>query len=189
MGINALKARAYELAGVSSTQQLKARYQAIGNLDLRLKSSWQQAVTLLESKPAADLTSAKSMTALKTQVYALAEVSTTRELKRKYPALGVLHFSYRSSWQTALTLLQTYQPTFQAWLENPPEEYKALFAEIDSVSAAFDTTLEQAQRLGQNALQRVKDLEQLTQHAQVEAEDLKQEAEAAARIAQRADLN
>jgi len=78
MGINDLKAKAYELAGVSDTQQLKAKYQPIGDLNLRLKSSWQQAVALLEA--GLQPTSAKSISDLKAEVYALAQVAQTREL-------------------------------------------------------------------------------------------------------------
>jgi hypothetical protein len=103
MGINDLKAKAYELAGVSDTQKLKAKYQPIGELNLRLKSSWQQVIALLE----ADLqpTPAKNITDLKAEVYALAQVAQTEELKGKYPSLSSLNFSFKSSWETALNLL------------------------------------------------------------------------------------
>lgn len=187
MGINDLRAKAYKLAGVSNTQQLKAKYQPIRELNLRHTSSWQQAIALLE----ADLqpTPAKSIGDLRAEVYALAQVTQTKALKTKYPSLSALNFSFKSSWETALTLLQADQPNFQNWLENPPEEYKELFKNIESVSAEFGDKLEKAKHLGQDALAMAENLEQLAEAAQTEAEDLRKEADIAARAARQANLN
>ncbi len=187
MGINDLKAKAYELAGVSNTQQLKAKYQPIGDLNLRLKSSWQQVIALLE----ADLrpTPTKSISDLKAEVHALAQVAKTRELKTKYPSLSSLNFSFKSSWETAFNLLQADRPDFQNWLKNPPEEYRDLFKDIESVSAEFGDKVKKAKHLGEDALAMAESLEQLAEEAQTEAEELRQEAETAARVARRANLN
>lgn len=187
MGINDLKAKAYELAGVSNTQQLKAKYQPIKGLNLRLKASWQQAVALLE----ADIqpTLEKSITDLKTEVYSLAQVAKTIELKANYPTLSALNFSFKSSWETALTLLQTEQSDFQSWLENPPDEYKDLFKEIASASDEFSDKLEKAKHLGRDALAMAESLEQLAEEAQAEAEQLRQDAETADHVARWANLN
>jgi len=187
MGINDLKARAYELAGVSDTQKLKAKYKPIGELNLRLKSSWQQAVALLEA--GLQPTWAKSITDLKSEVYVLAQVAQTGELKAKYSSLSSLNFSFKSSWETALNLLQADRPDFQNWLKNPPEEYRDLFKDIESVSAEFSDKVKTAKHLGEDALDMAKSLEQLAEEAQAEAEELRQEAETSARVAQRANLN
>lgn len=187
MGINDLKAKAYELAGVSNTQQLKAKYRPIGELNLRLKSSWQQVVALLEA--GLQSTPANSISHLKAEVYDLAQVAQTGELKAKYPSLSSLNFSFKSSWETALNLLQADRPDFQNWLKNPPEEYRDLFKDIESVSTEFGDKVKKAKHLGEDALEMAKSLEQLAEEAQAEAEHLRQEAETAARVAQRANLN
>jgi len=114
---------------------------------------------------------------------------SSRELKIKYPNLSSLNFSFKSSWKTALTLLQANQSDFQDWLKNPPEEYKDLFKDIESVSAEFGDKLEKAKNLGQDALAMAESLEQLAEEAQAEAEHLRQESETAARVARRANLN
>jgi hypothetical protein len=189
MGINDLKAKAYELAGVSNTQKLKARYRPIGELNLRLKSSWQQVVALLEAGLQTTPANSISISDLKAEVYDLAQVVQTGELKAKYPSLSSLNFSFKSSWETALNLLQADRPDFQNWLKNPPEEYRDLFKDIESVSAEFGHKVEKAKHLGEDALAMAKSLEQLAEEAQAEAEHLRQEAETAARVARRANLN
>jgi len=185
--IHQLKAKVYALAGVRNTQQLEANYRAIGDLDLRLKSSWQQAIALLEANPTA--TPVKSIHDLKSEVYALAQVSSTKALKRKYNLLRALNFSYKASWETALTLLRGDQSDFQAWLDNPPEEYKALFADIEAVTADFGAQLVKAKHLGKDALEMAESLEDLAQDAQAEADSLRRDAQAAAHIARQANLN
>lgn len=189
MGIQELKAKAYELAGVSNTAQLKAKYRAIGNLNLRLKSSWQQAIDFLKTSPEAEQTATKSIINLKAEVYKIAQASTTQQLKRKYKALNSLNFSLKASWEKAFKILQRDQTDFQAWLENPAEEYKELFAEIESVSKALSEKNHNAQHLGEEAKEMAENLENLSQEAQAEVRELKQISEAADRIAQQAELN
>lgn len=189
MGINDLKARAYELAGVTTTQQLKAKYKAIAPLNLRLKACWQEAIALLKTNPVGDRVNPKTITELKAEVYALAQVSTPQQLKAKYELLRAINFSSKTSWEKALNLLAANQPDFQAWLANPPEEYKALFAEIETTSEEFSTKLERAKQLGEEAQNMASSLEQLAQEAQNEAEQMRQEAEIAYRVAQQAKLN
>ncbi|MBD1874072.1 hypothetical protein H6F75_11295 [Nodosilinea sp. FACHB-131] len=189
MGINDLKARAYELAGVTTTQQLKAKYAAIDQLNLRLKASWQKAIAVLETNQPSDGTPARTIANLKAEVYTLAQVSTTQQLKTKYESLKALNFSFKTSWEQALTLLTANRQDFQAWLVNPPEEYKALFAEIETVSDSFSSQLEKAKQLGQEARAMAVSLEQLAQEAQEDAEQLQQEAEVAQQVAQQANLN
>ncbi|MBD2230011.1 hypothetical protein [Phormidium tenue] len=189
MGINDLKARAYELAGVTTTQQLKAKYTAIAQLNLRLKASWQEAIVILETNPVSDGNLAKTIANLKAEVYALAQVTTTQQLKTKYEPLRALNFSFKASWEKALTLLADHTQDFQSWLANPPEEYKALFAEIETVSDSFDSKLGKTKQLGQEARAMAISLEHLAEEAQEDAEQLRQEAEIAYQAAQQANLN
>ncbi|WP_017297785.1 hypothetical protein [Nodosilinea nodulosa] len=189
MGINDLKARAYELAGVTNTRRLKAKYAAIAQLNLRLKASWQEAIAVLETNLPSDNTPAKAIANLKAEVYTLAQVATTQQLKTKYEPLRALNFSFKTSWEKALTLLTTNQQDFQAWLVNPPEQYKALFAEIEAVSDSFNSKLERAKQLGQEARAMAISLEQLAEEAQEDTGQLRQEAEIAYQIAQQANLN
>lgn len=189
MGINDLKARAYKLAGVTTTQQLKAKYAAIAQLNLRLKASWQEAIAFLETKPVSDRVSPKTLGELKAEAYAIAQVSTPQQLKAKYTSLKALNFSFKTSWVKALSLLESNQKDFQSWLANPPEEYQALFAEIETTSKEFSTKLERAKQLGEDAQKMATSLEQIAQESQDESEQMWQEAKLAYRIAQQAKLN
>ncbi|PSR18202.1 hypothetical protein C8255_08575 [filamentous cyanobacterium CCP3] len=189
MGINDLKARAYELAGVITTQQLKAKYAAIAPLNLCLKASWQEAIAFLETKPVSDQTTTKTIGELKTEVYILAQASTPQQLKAKDELLRALNFSFKASWEKALNVLKANQQDFQAWLANPPEQYKALFAEVETTSKEFSTKLKRAKQLGEEAQKMATSLDHLAQEAHNEAEQMRQEAEIAYRVAQQAKLN
>ncbi|MCC5665241.1 hypothetical protein LC653_15280 [Nostoc sp. CHAB 5784] len=48
MKLQELKAKVYELAGVNNTKQLKAKNQEIKTLDLRLKTSWEKTIAILQ---------------------------------------------------------------------------------------------------------------------------------------------
>lgn len=48
MKLHDLKTKVYQLAGVTTTGQLKARYADLQRLDMRCKASWQQALALIE---------------------------------------------------------------------------------------------------------------------------------------------
>lgn len=50
MKLQELKAKVYELAEVSTTQQLKAKYEEIKTLDMRRKASWEKALTVIQNK-------------------------------------------------------------------------------------------------------------------------------------------
>ncbi|MGF1570193.1 MAG: hypothetical protein ACFCVD_19340 [Nodosilinea sp.] len=189
IAIKVLKDTAYELAEVANTKQLKAKYQAIAALNLRLKTSWQQAVDFLKTNPPEDSSPPKTIAELKSEVYALAQVSTTRQLKAQCQPLRALNFSFKSSWGIAYDLLKGEQTDFLSWLDNPPQEYQELFADIKSTSEQFSTTLEKAKHLGQDAREMAQSFEEAAQAAQAEANRLKQEAMLAAQIAQQARLN
>lgn len=48
MKLQELKAKIYELAGVNTTKQLKAKYKEVQALDMRLKISWQQTLAIVQ---------------------------------------------------------------------------------------------------------------------------------------------
>lgn len=126
---------------------------------------------------------------LKAQVYELAEVSTTPQLKSKYEAVQSLDMRRKASWQQALTIVQNRQREFQDWLENPPDKYKELFTEIRLVSQSFDDKLVEAKQLAAEVNAIADSLEDLAQECQDEADSLKQEVKAAQRVAKQAELN
>ncbi|MBD0268527.1 MAG: hypothetical protein ICV77_09565 [Cyanobacteria bacterium Co-bin8] len=189
MELPALKTEVYQLAGVNNTRQLKARYQPLAALNLRLKSSWAEALEFLRANPETRSARPKTLSELKAEVYALAQVTTPRQLKAKVAATKTLNFSQKASWEKALALLQPSPTTFQDWLNQPSEEYKDLFAEIDSATTDLSKAIDKAQQLGQEAQEMAVELEKQTVEAQEEAALLRQEIEAARRIAQQAELN
>jgi methyl-accepting chemotaxis protein len=49
MKLQELKAKVYELAGVNNTKQLKAKNKEIQTLDMRLKTSWEKTLAILQT--------------------------------------------------------------------------------------------------------------------------------------------
>ncbi|MBW4541472.1 MAG: hypothetical protein KME43_20365 [Myxacorys chilensis ATA2-1-KO14] len=126
---------------------------------------------------------------LKTQVLELAEVETTQQLKAKCAALRSLDMRHKASWEKALCVLKPSDSEFQAWLENPPEEYREVFAEIDSTAKQFDQVLTQARQLGQDINAIAENLEESVADLEAEAEQLQQEIQVGRRIAKQAERN
>ncbi|ALF52146.1 hypothetical protein ACX27_03640 [Nostoc piscinale CENA21] len=50
MKLQELKAKVYELAGVNTTKQLKAKYGEIKTLDMRLKASWEKTLIIVQKQ-------------------------------------------------------------------------------------------------------------------------------------------
>ncbi|MBN3877013.1 MULTISPECIES: hypothetical protein [unclassified Nostoc] len=48
MKLQELKAKVYELAGVNNTKQLKEKNKEIKTLDMRLKTSWEKTIAILQ---------------------------------------------------------------------------------------------------------------------------------------------
>jgi hypothetical protein len=110
---------------------------------------------------------------LKHQVFGLAKVSSTKELKRTNVDLRHLDFRLKASWRSALEVLQQAAAAYPDWDRNPPEEYKELFAEIDQAAAAYSASIEQGLELSAQLRQAADDMEALSGELQQEAEDLK----------------
>lgn len=126
---------------------------------------------------------------LKANVYKLANVSTTAQLKAKYDAIQPLDMRYKASWETALTLARSQQDDFQSWLQNPPDEYKQLFADIDTAAADYEKSLVDAKQMSQDIAAIADQFTELAADCQDEADQLKQQVQAARHTAQQADLN
>ena len=109
---------------------------------------------------------------LKRQVLALAQVSSTQELKRTNVDLRHLDFRLKASWFSALAVLQQAAAAYPDWDSNPPEEFKELFAEIDQAAAAYEASIDQGLKLSGQLREAADDLEALSGELQQEAEEL-----------------
>jgi len=110
---------------------------------------------------------------LKREVYALAKVGSTKELKRTNVDLRHLDFRLKVSWSSALEVLQQAAAAYPDWNTNPPEEFKELFAEIDQAAAAYSASIDQGLKLSGELRQAADDLEALSGELQEEANELK----------------
>lgn len=126
---------------------------------------------------------------LKAKVYELSEVTTIGQLKAKYEDIKTLDMRRKISWEKALTVVRQQQDEFQNWLENPPEEYQDLFAEIEAVSHEYQQKLIETEKFGKEVIALASSLEELAKECQAEADCLKQEVEVARRTKKQAELN
>ncbi|CAK6698270.1 hypothetical protein VB716_00340 [Synechococcus sp. CCY9201] len=110
---------------------------------------------------------------LRRQVFALATVTSTKELKRANVDLRHLDFRFKASWSSALTVLQQAAAAYPDWDTNPPEEYRELFAEIDQAAAAYSASIDQGLKLSAQLRHAADDLEALSGELLEEAEELK----------------
>ncbi|AFZ30293.1 hypothetical protein Glo7428_1737 [Gloeocapsa sp. PCC 7428] len=122
---------------------------------------------------------------LKATVYEIAAVSTIKQLKTKYEVLKSLDMRRKASWEQALAIVQQHQTEFTSWLENPPDEYKELFAEIDRVAGNYDNELAILKQKQQAMMSIADDIKALAEEIQDEGDRLKYEA----RQSQQADWN
>jgi predicted nucleotide-binding protein len=125
---------------------------------------------------------------LKARVYELAEVATTQQLKAKYPEVRTLDMRLKISWETALCVVQPPNQ-FKEWLDNPPDEYKDLFAEIAQVSQDYDSKRATTKQLSKEVVLMSSDLDALAEEVQDEADHLKQDIKITAQMAKQAELN
>lgn len=83
--------------------------------------------------------SSPKLAELKLHVYALAGVSSTRAVKMSQPEFASFDFRRKASWlqvKTCLIQSTSVLQTFEQWLSDPPDEYRELFAEIDTAASA-----------------------------------------------------
>lgn len=144
--------------GAKPAAQAKPAAKAIAKAPARTRSARQKEPMLAD---------------LKREVYALAKVSSTKELKRTNVDLRHLDFRLKVSWRSALEVLQKAAAAYADWDSNPPEEYKELFAEIDQVAAAYSASIEQGLKLSAQLRHAADDLEALSGELLDEAAELK----------------
>jgi hypothetical protein len=126
---------------------------------------------------------------LKRQVLALAQVASTKELKRTNVDLRHLDFRLKASWRSALEVLQQAAAAYPDWDSNPPEEYRELFAEIDQAAAAYSASMEQGLKLSSQLRDAADNLDALAGELQQEAEELKAIEQTARRQRRARSLN
>ena len=122
-----------------------------------------------------------SLKDLKNIVYKLAGVSTTKSLKLLQSDFKSLDFRRRSSWDKALkTISKTNSAKqFEDWRQNPPEEYKDLFSEIEDVSNSYNQSIEEGIKISKSIKDEAKDLQNLGDELSEEAKVLNDEATSA----------
>ena len=138
---------------------------------------------------------------LKKEVYRIAEVTTTRRLKAKNADIKSLDMRYKASWEKALALLSKPEretstkqdaeekSTFEAWLSNPPDEYKALFDEADSALTAIGDRLVKGKAVVKTAKAMAEGLSDFADVSLKEAQKLVKSARRSQETAKQADLN
>ena len=129
-----------------------------------------------ETRPAAHTSPAgrqdPSLAELKREVLALAKVSTTKELKRAQGELRALDFRRKASWASALAVLREATESSD-WHANPPEEFWALFDEIDAASASYARSIDKGLRLGEELERAADDMDALAEELREEAGELR----------------
>ena len=115
---------------------------------------------------------------LKNIVYKLAGVSTTKSLKLFISEFKSLDFRRRSSWDIALKTISKIDSTkqFEDWRQNPPEEYKDLFSEIENVSEAYNRSIEEGLKISKSIKDEAKDLQKLSDELSDEVKKLNDDA-------------
>lgn len=116
--------------------------------------------------------SSPKLAELKLHVYALAGVSSTKALKSSHPEFASLDFRRKSSWlkaEEALAQPQGEKQLFEQWLSEPPEEYRELFAEINTVSSAYHQGIDNLREASRELLSAAEYLERQA-NAALEAE-------------------
>ena len=122
-----------------------------------------------------------SLKDLKNIVYKLAGVSTTKSLKLLQSDFKSLDFRRRSSWDKALkTISKTNSAKqFEDWRQNPPDEYKDLFSDIDNVSESYNQSIEEGLKISRSIKDEAKGLKKLSDELSEEAKELNDEATSA----------
>ena len=123
----------------------------------------------------------QSLKDLKSDVYKLAGVNTTKKLKLLRSEFKSLDFRRKSNWEIALKTLSTTPSTkqFEDWRQNPPEEYKDLFSEIEDVSNSYNQSIEEGLKISKSIKEEAKDLQKTSDDLSNEAKKLNDDATSA----------
>lgn len=125
---------------------------------------------------------------LKARVYELSGVATTPQLKAKYPEIKLLDMRLTTSWEKALSIVQPLDK-IKDWINNPPEEYKELFSEIEKASRDYDNKRTNIKQLNKDVISMLDNLEALVEEIENETERLSQDIEITKQVAKQAELN
>jgi len=122
-----------------------------------------------------------SLKDLKSDVYKLAGVNTTKKLKLLRSEFKSLDFRRKSNWEIALKTLSTTPSTkqFEDWRQNPPEEYKDLFSEIEDLSNSYNQSIEEGLKISKSIKEEAKDLQKTSDDLSNEAKKLNDDATSA----------
>ena len=122
-----------------------------------------------------------SLKDLKNIVYKLAGVSTTKSLKLLQSEFKALDFRRKSSWEIALKTLSSTPSVkqFEDWRQDPPEEYKDLFSEIEDVSNSYNQSIEEGLKISKSIKEEAKDLQKTSDDLSNEAKKLNDDATSA----------
>ena len=93
------------------------------------------------------------------------------------------------SWETALKFLEKRGSNFDTWLDNPPEEYRELFSEIQDVSKKYDQSSLKTKHLVQDLQSIANSLEVAAAELQDEAIQLNNQNKLAHKVNKQAELN
>jgi len=123
----------------------------------------------------------QSLKDLKSDVYKLAGVNTTKKLKLLRSEFKSLDLRRKSNWEIALKTLSTTSSTkqFEDWRQNPPEEYKDLFSEIEDVSNSYNQSIEEGLKISKSIKEEAKDLQKTSDDLSNEAKKLNDDATSA----------
>ncbi len=115
-----------------------------------------------------------SFSSLKQQVYGLAGVENTKDLKSTRNEFNSLDFRRKASWREALLLLTKSEP-FEHWRSSPPVKYREIFAEIDQASQDHKENLASVKRTFKQLDASIEELGELTSDCTEEANTLKEQ--------------
>ena len=119
-------------------------------------------------------TSKFKLSDLKRNVYQLAGVISTKELKALNSEFASLDFRRKENWQFALTRLEGGQ-SFEEWRSNPQEKYRAIFKEIDDASKEYKDHVASSKKVFECLEESVDELDKLTNEVKEDAKALQEE--------------
>ena len=113
----------------------------------------------------------KELDSLKKKVYQLANVKNTKALKGSDVKFASLDFRKQESWEITFRHLKKYEN----FKENPPEQYRELFDEINQVNKEAKDSLLKSRKTFKKVEKSLKELEALTKETKEDVESIKKE--------------
>lgn len=193
MKLSELKAKVYRIAEVTTTRQLKAQYAEIKSLDLRYKASWEKALEILKSD---EQLASESKPRNIDQKKRKAQKAKSRKSEARNGGIQANKSRLKKRGKKTKTETSSVEKSaeqnstdFAAWLNNPPAEYRDLFAETEEALAGFDDKLGKAKQLMKTAKLMADSLDEFAEASVEEAKQLAKIAQQQRKTAEQADLN